>query len=148
MEPAWVELPEPVLARTNSLAVASRHEYPTTRFCRHPGLDAFIGRSCRLRRNQQAKAIEHGSRVLAQFDGVASMLQNVDIETIWNTATERERRKLVNELVEPVVIHADRLEVRLHETPAITVLFSEVGLREGSGTRPSVSEGGLEPPRP
>ncbi len=76
------------------------------------------------------------------------MLQNLDIETIWNTATDRERRRLVNELVDAVIIHADRLEVRLHETPPITVLFSEVGLREGSGTRPCVSEGGLEPPRP
>lgn len=94
---------------------------------------------------EQLKAIEHGHRVLAQFERVASMLQNLDIEAIWNTATDRERRTLLKELVDAVVIHDDRIEVRLHQTPAITVLFSEVGLREGSGTRPSVSEGGLVP---
>ena len=59
---------------------------------------------------------------------------------------DRERRILINELVNAVRVHSDRLQVEIAGAPPLTVLLEEVGLR-GPGTRIDVSEGGLEPPR-
>ena len=54
---------------------------------------------------------------------------------------------LVEDLVEAVLIHPDRLVAQVSGAPPLLVTLAEVGLRH-SGTRTSVSEGGLEPPRP
>jgi hypothetical protein len=50
---------------------------------------------------------------------------------------------LVEELIEAVIIHADRLEVTLIGAPPLLVNLDEVGLRP-AGTGTVVSEGGLE----
>lgn len=101
---------------------------------------------------EQLHAAEQRGHLLAQFDRVADMLNRLDIDMLWDAATDGERRKLVNELVDAVIIHADHLEVAIHGAPPIKVLLGEVGLRETQrsgtcGTGPDVSEGGLEPPR-
>lgn len=100
---------------------------------------------------EQVKAVEQRHYLVSQFDRVADTLQKLDIDALWIAATDGERRQLVNELVDAVIIHADRLQVRIYGAPEIVVLLSEVGLRERSGTEsgtgPCVSEGGLEPPR-
>ena len=51
-----------------------------------------------------------------------------------------------DEIIETVIVHADRLQVTINGAPPLTVALSEVGLREPVGMRPDVSEGGLEPP--
>ena len=50
---------------------------------------------------------------------------------------------MVEELIEAVTIHADRLEVTVTGAPPLIVRFDEVGLRN-AGTGPVVSKGGLE----
>ena len=80
------------------------------------------------------------------FERVAAMLREVDIDRIWDAANDDERRTLINELVESVIVHPDRLQVAINGAPPLTVDFEEVGLRP-AGMRTMVSKGGLEPPR-
>ena len=56
---------------------------------------------------------------------------------MWN-ANDVERRVLIEELIESVVIHADRLEVTVTWAPPLLVELDEVGLRTGTGTVVSV----------
>lgn len=92
---------------------------------------------------EQLQLAEQRRHVVAQFDELTEILRRLDIDAMWTAATPSERRRLVTELVDAVAIFADRLEVTIHGAPAITVLLSEVGLRERSGTvgtGPCVSE--------
>lgn len=80
-------------------------------------------------------------RVLADhFEQVAALLRTIDIDAIWNEANERERKLLINEIIETVIVHGDRLQVTIHGAPPLTVAFSEVGLQEPTGMRIDVSE--------
>jgi hypothetical protein len=63
---------------------------------------------------------------------------------VWENANDAERRVLVEELIESVVIHADRLEVTVTGAPPLLVALDEVGLRPGTGTVRSVDR--TEPP--
>ncbi len=83
----------------------------------------------------------------ARFSEVAQLLTQIDVETVWEAGTPGERRILVEELIEAVVVFPDHLEVQVVGAPPLNVTLAEVGLRD-SGTERSVSEGGLEPPRP
>ncbi|MBI4934067.1 MAG: recombinase family protein [Actinobacteria bacterium] len=89
-----------------------------------------------------------------QFEEVAQLLRSMDTDAIWNAASEHERKVLVGEIVEAVVVHPDHLRVTIHGAPPILVTLAEVGLREvqrppleAAGTGIVVSKGGLEPPR-
>jgi hypothetical protein len=79
-----------------------------------------------------------------QFELLASRLAALDMDRLWDAATDAERRILVEDLIEAVVIYRDHLEVRVSGAPTLNVTLAEVGLRE-PGMRTSVSEGGLEP---
>ncbi|MDE3043421.1 MAG: recombinase family protein, partial [Acidobacteriota bacterium] len=65
----------------------------------------------------------------ARFEQVAAILQNLDIEVLWSQATDEERRVLVEELVESVVVYPDHFEIRVHGAPPLTVLPGEVGMK-------------------
>lgn len=100
------------------------------------------------------RAVQQRSMLADQFDRVAEMLRTMDTDAIWNAANDRERRLLVNEIIDAVIVHPDRLQVAVNGAPPITVAFGEVGLREterpperAAGTSIDVSKGGLEPPR-
>ena len=93
------------------------------------------------------RAIQERSELSARFEEVATLLRTLDIDALWDTATTPERRVLVEDLVDAVLIHPDRLVVQVSGAPPLLVTLAEVGLRD-TGTRTSVSEGGLEPPRP
>ncbi len=85
-------------------------------------------------------------RAAERFDQVSELLASLDFDAIWERATETERRTLVEDLVDSVHIYPDHLTVQVAGAPPIVVTLAEVGLR--AGTKPVVSEGGLEPPRP
>ena len=95
--------------------------------------------------NEALQAIGRRHDLAEHFERVAAMLRTIDTQAIWDAANERERRILINEIVDKVIVHADRLQVAIHGAPLLTVTLDELGLR--SGTRIDVSEGGLEPPR-
>ncbi len=93
------------------------------------------------------KETERRNVLADQFEHVAALLRQIDTDAIWDAANDRERKQLVNEIIEAVIVYPDRLQVTINGAPPLTVALSEVGLREPLGTRPDVSKGGLEPPR-
>ena len=118
--------------------------------------DTFAGEDKRLTAQigalrQEAEQVESERQErddLAQrFEAVAAVLATINIDGIWEAATAAEKRVLIEDLVEAVTIFPDHLEVHVAGAPKLNVTLGEVGLRE-PGTRTSVSEGGLEPPRP
>jgi len=73
----------------------------------------------------------HRSDGLApRFEEVAQVLQNIEIDRFWIEATDKERRVLVEELVEAVAFFPDHLEVTIAGAPKLNVGLSEVGLKE------------------
>ena len=100
------------------------------------------------------KEVNQRHMLAEQFEQVATLLRTMDTDAIWNAANDRERKILVNEIIDAVIVHPDRLQVAINGSPLLTVRFDEVGLREAqqppleaAGTRIGVSKGGLEPPR-
>lgn len=64
-----------------------------------------------------------------RFEKVASILSNLDVQAVWDAAEDRERRVLVEELVEWVTVFPDHLEVTVAGAPALNVCLDEVGLK-------------------
>ncbi|HVB69900.1 MAG TPA: recombinase family protein [Acidimicrobiales bacterium] len=81
-----------------------------------------------------------------RFDHVADLLANIDFDQLWQCADPKERRTLVEDLIDAVRIYPDKLTVQIVGAPPIIVALDEVGLRGGIKT--VVSEAGLEPARP
>ena len=65
----------------------------------------------------------------ARFTRVAAILQELDLDRIWATATVDERRVLVEELLESITVFPDHLEVKVNGAPALNILYGEVGLK-------------------
>ena len=59
---------------------------------------------------------------------MAALLQDLDLDTAWDEATDPERRVLVEELVEKVAVFPDHLEVTIAGAPRLNVGLAEVGL--------------------
>lgn len=124
--------------------------------------DTFNEEETRLSRQirtleQDAEATEAATqqrhRLADEFEAVAAMLREMDVDAIWDAANEREKRLLISEIVDKVIVHEDRLQVAVNGAPPITIALHEVGLREtkrppsrAAGIGFDVSEGGLEPP--
>jgi site-specific DNA recombinase len=64
-----------------------------------------------------------------RFEEVARMLGNLDIQTVWSAADARERKVLVDELIQWVTVFPDHLEVQASGAPPLNVLYGEVGLK-------------------
>jgi len=64
-----------------------------------------------------------------QFEEVARILADLDIETIWAEADDRERRVLVQNLLEWIKVFPDHLEVKVVGSIAMNVHYAEVGLK-------------------
>lgn len=80
--------------------------------------------------NNAVAATVQDQDLAGRFEDVISLLDRLDIETLWEHATEVERRQLLDELLAGVIVHRDRLQVQVHGAPALNVTFSEVGLKE------------------
>ena len=114
---------------------------------------AFAEEEDRLTRQIEALASEEAEceaellrrdELATRFDEVADLLRQIDVEAVWAAGTPAERRVLVEELIEVVMVFPDHLEVRVVGAPPLNVTLAEVGLREG-GTTSCVSERGIEP---
>lgn len=60
---------------------------------------------------------------------MARILADLDVEELWTEANERERRILVENLVEWIKVFPDHLEVKVVGSPQINVTLGEVGLK-------------------
>ena len=64
-----------------------------------------------------------------RFEEVARVLADLDVEAIWNEADDREKRVLIENLLEWIKVLPDHLEVKVAGSLPINVLYSEVGLK-------------------
>ena len=89
----------------------------------------------------------HSSRWHAQtmspstFEAVSQLLATLDVDKTWKTATDVERRVLIDEFIEEITVLPDYLDVKVQGAPSLHVRYQEVGMKE-SGL--IVSEGGSE----
>jgi len=54
---------------------------------------------------------------------------------VWVAASDQERRVLIDELLDRIIVFPDHLEVVVHGVPKVNVLLSEVGLAESQNAR-------------
>jgi site-specific DNA recombinase len=97
---------------------------------------------------EHAQRATQRSELAERFEDVAELLSSIDITTVWDEADDRERRVLIEDLVDAVYVYPDHLRVVACGAPPLKVELTEVGLRPPAGMGTFVSEGGLEPPRP
>lgn len=67
------------------------------------------------------------------FEDVARHLADLDIDEIWEEASERERWVMASDLLDEISIYPDHLEVKVAGAPRLNVTLQEVGLTGGSG---------------
>ena len=79
-------------------------------------------------------SIEH-DEIAERFEQVLQVLAELDLERVWTEADDKERRVLIDELLDRIIVYPDHLEVVVHGVPKINVLLSEVGLAESQNTR-------------
>src|ERR1039458_1371845 len=84
--------------------------------------------SARAAAGEDRERSSEREQLLARFEEVAALLQDLDIDTAWDEATDPERRVLVEELVENVAVFPDHLEVTIAGAPRLNVGLAEVGL--------------------
>jgi hypothetical protein len=72
--------------------------------------------------------------IAERFDQVIDVLRELDIDQVWANANFRERRVLIEELVEAVTIFPDHLEVKVASAPRLNVRLGEVGLKESANS--------------
>jgi hypothetical protein len=68
--------------------------------------------------------------IAQHFDDVARLLANRDVEKTWKAATEIERRVLIDEFLEEILVLPDYLDVPVHGAPPLHVRYQEVGMKE------------------
>ncbi|MHB2029622.1 MAG: hypothetical protein ACYCPT_12515 [Acidimicrobiales bacterium] len=65
-----------------------------------------------------------------KFDQIVEIIRNLNIDEIWTTATEDERRVLIEELVESVTVFPSHFEISVYGAPTLKVLPGEVGMKQ------------------
>ena len=111
----------------------------TPHFATRNCLYLLLFRSARAVYAETHESAQRQLDLAERFEGVAAILREMDIDRIWKEATPAERRVLIEELIEAVVVYPDHLQVQGSGTPPLNVTLAEVGLRD-PGTRTSVSE--------
>jgi site-specific DNA recombinase len=105
------------------------------------GADLFAEQEADLTtqlRNLQAELADvehrlHERNEIAQaFEDVARHLADLDIDEIWQEATEKERWIIASDLLDEITIYPDHLEVKVSGAPRMNVTLQEVGLTAGS----------------
>ena len=87
---------------------------------------------------------ERADDVHERFEAIAAYLADLDVESVWDAATEVERRVLIDEMIEAVEVHDDHLEVTVRGAPKLNVTLAEVGLGR-QGEFESCRRGDLNP---
>jgi site-specific DNA recombinase len=76
-----------------------------------------------------------------RFEEVVESLIDLDLNRLWQAATDQERRILIEELLDSLEVLPDRLVVGVHGAPKLNVALAEVGLGNGHSVNVGV-EGG------
>jgi site-specific DNA recombinase len=70
-----------------------------------------------------------------RFEEILDTLATLDLVQVWVAASDQERRVLIDELLDRIIVYPDHLEVVVHGVPKVNVLLSEVGLAESQNAR-------------
>lgn len=81
-----------------------------------------------------AEALEQ-TDLNARFEEVLRVLEDLNLADLWPHATDTEKRTLLDELLQQITIHPDRLTVQFHGAPPLNVAFTEVGLKDSELSR-------------
>jgi hypothetical protein len=84
----------------------------------------------KLRGTAENEARERAAAVEAEFERIAAYLADIDVDALWDLAHEKERRVLIDEMLDRIDVYADHLVVRVHGAPALNVTLEEVGLHK------------------
>ena len=79
----------------------------------------------------------------ARFEELAALLSTLDIETLWDAAEDHEKRVIIENMVESVIVYPDHLEIKVVGSPALHVLYSEVGLKGSENVQVGGQRGDL-----
>ncbi len=110
--------------------------------------DIFAEESTRLTTQQSAlqseiEATDDARRTMDdaadKFEDVAALLNDMNLDALWEEASLAERKVFIEDLVDSVNIFPDRLTVQVAGAPPFLVTLQEVGLNQGC--KPVVSEG-------
>jgi site-specific DNA recombinase len=85
--------------------------------------------AARAAADEQEQSVRRDDALTQRFEEVVTTLADLDIDAIWQEATEQEKRVLVEEMVEQVSMYPDHLEVVVAGAPPLTVTLEEVGLQ-------------------
>ncbi|MBK6670620.1 MAG: hypothetical protein IPG46_13470 [Actinobacteria bacterium] len=85
------------------------------------------------RLRQRAQRDAERSELAERFEEVADLVASVDITTVWDEADDRERRVLIEDLVDAVYVYPDHLRVVACGAPPLKVELTEVGRRPPAG---------------
>ena len=81
-----------------------------------------------------------------QFDDDARLLATLDVDKTWKAATEVERRVLIDEFIEEILVLPDYLDVKVEGAPPLHVRHQEVGLNESGLDRVGGGKQTISPP--
>jgi hypothetical protein len=82
----------------------------------------------RAAEDEEAAEEQRAADVAEQFNEIAAYLAEIDVDALWEAASENERRVLIDEMIEAVDVHDDQLEVNVRGAPKLNVTLAEVGL--------------------
>lgn len=97
--------------------------------------EASLAARLRQLETEQTPPPASSEPTIEAFEAVAKLLADLNIEEIWQEATDDERRILVNDLLDGVWFFPDHLEVRVTGAPKMNVTLQEVGLTGGSSSQ-------------
>ena len=83
----------------------------------------------------EEQAATEQDEIAQRFEEVLTVLADLDLRRVWSEASDPERRILVDELLDRIIVYPDHLEVVVHGVPKLNVLLSEVGLAESQNKR-------------
>ncbi len=89
----------------------------------------------RAEASDDEQAATEQDELAQRFEEVLTVLADLDLRRVWAEASDPERRVLVDELLDRIIVFPDHLEVVVHGVPKLNVLLSEVGLAESQNTR-------------
>ncbi len=82
--------------------------------------------------DEDAAEEQQAAVVAEHFEAIAAYLAETDVDTLWEAATESERRAVIDEMLDAIDVYDDHLEVTVKGAPKLNVTLAEVGLgRQG-----------------
>ncbi|MEX1207444.1 MAG: recombinase family protein [Acidimicrobiia bacterium] len=82
--------------------------------------------------SETQRRLEERNEIAQAFEDVARHLADLDIDEIWQEATDQERWIIASDLLDEIVFFPDHLEVKVSGAPRMNVTLREVGLTGGS----------------